>query len=66
MAMVFGTAEGVVAGVLKLLGSPGRKPGDRPDDPPACARGLLKVWGTALGMAESRLMPRQHVEHLVC
>jgi len=44
--MVFGTAHCVVAGVMMSLGSPGREPGDRPEDPPACAGGFLRGRAT--------------------
>ena len=41
MAILFGREHCFGSGLLEVLGSPGRQPGDRPDDPLACAGGFL-------------------------
>ena len=41
---VRGTEHCVVHGLLRLVGSPGRKFRDQSDDPPVCAGGFLETW----------------------
>ena len=42
------------SGMLKLLGSHGREPGDRSKDPPACAGGFLRAGARGLPANDTR------------
>ena len=64
--MMFGTAPCFGSGLLKLLGSPGREPGDRPNDPPACAGGFLRGRAMPAGIAQCQLRPNRLLSYLPC